>query len=278
LPSKKLNGNGIDFLRIHGLTVQADSTNIIHPGCIVNYTERYKKNLMVSREGNITTASESVKTILYSTDPRDFGLVRKSIPCQNACPAKTNIPGYIRCIHEKRYGRSYELNRMANILPGVLGRICSRPCELYCRHGESDLGRPVSICSLKRSASDLKSPMHRITEGLYSPSGKKVAVVGAGPAGLGAAHELSVLGHKVVLYEAFDKPGGMLMYGIPEFRLPRDVLMVEIENILRLGVELKTGVSVGKDVALDDLLAEFDSVILTTGCHAQPPQRGRRGS
>lgn len=232
----------------------------------MNYTERYKKNLMVSKDENMTIASETVKTIVYSTDPRDFGLVRKSIPCQNACPALTNIPGYIRCIHEGRYGRSYELNRMANILPGVLGRICSRPCELYCRHGESDLGKPVSICSLKRSAADHKSPMHRIMEGLYSPSGKKVAVVGAGPAGLGAAHELSVLGHRVVIYEAFDKPGGMLMYGIPEFRLPRDVLMLEIENILRLGVDLKTGVHVGRDISLDSLLSEYDAVVISTGC------------
>ncbi len=232
----------------------------------MNVTERYKKNLMVSNEDGMTKAMESVKTIVYSTDPRDMGLVRKSIPCQNACPAKTNIPGYIRCIHEGRYGRSYELNRMANILPGVLGRICSKPCELFCRHGESDLGKSVSICSLKRSAADLKSPLHRIMEGLYSPSGKTVAVVGAGPAGLGAAHELSVLGHRVVLFEAFDKPGGMLMYGIPEFRLPRDVLMLEVENILRLGVVLKTGVRVGRDISLDELLSEFEAVVITTGC------------
>jgi formate dehydrogenase major subunit len=221
-------------------------------------------------------ATESIKDITYSMDPRDFGQVRKSVPCQNACPAHTNIPGYIRCIHEKRYGRSYELNRMANILPGVLGRICSRPCELFCRHGESDLGSPVSICSLKRSAADLKSPMHRIMEGLYSPSGRKVAVIGAGPAGLGAAHELAVLGHKVVIYEAFDKPGGMLMYGIPEFRLPRDVLQLEIENIIRLGVELKTGVKVGTDVALDELLEQYDAVVTATGC-TKPNNLGVEG-
>ncbi len=210
--------------------------------------------------------SKTLRKVAYSNDPRDFGHVEKSVPCQNACPARTNIPGYIRCIAEGRYGRSYELNRYANILPGVLGRICSRPCELKCRHGEADLGSTVNICHLKRSAADLKSPMHRITEALYAPSGKKVAVIGAGPAGLAAAHELSVLGHKVVIYEARNKPGGMLMYGIPAFRLPRDILMLEVENILRLGVELKTGVSIGKDMPLDVLMEHNDAVVIAAGC------------
>ena len=222
----------------------------------MNDPEQHRNNLINTRD----------KNILYSTDPRDFGQVKKSIPCQNACPAKTNIPGYIRCIHDKRYGRAYELNRLANILPGVLGRICSRPCELYCRHGESDLGQPVGICSLKRSAADHKSDLHRIMESRYSPTGKSVAVVGAGPAGLGAAHELSLLGHSVVMFDAFDKPGGMLMYGIPGFRLPRDVLSLEIENILRLGVTMKTGVRVGTDIALEALLEDHDAVVIATGC------------
>ncbi|HCY86555.1 MAG TPA: 4Fe-4S ferredoxin [Desulfobacteraceae bacterium] len=204
--------------------------------------------------------------IAYSTDPRDFGQVATSVPCQAACPAKTNIPGYIRCINEKRYGRAYELNRGANILPGVLGRICSRPCEAACRHGEPDNGESVGICHLKRSCADHKSPMHRILEGLYAPTGKNVAVIGAGPAGLAAAHDLAILGHKAVIYEAWEKPGGMLMYGIPEFRLPRELLMTEINNILRLGVELKTGRTIGKDFTLDDLRNKYDAVVVAAGC------------
>jgi glutamate synthase (NADPH/NADH) small chain len=207
-----------------------------------------------------------VKEISFSQDPRDFGHVKESIPCQDACPAKTNIPGYIRCIYEKRYGRSYELNRMYNILPGVLGRICSRPCEEMCRHGEVDLGTPVNICHLKRSASDLKPDWHMIKENFYAPTGKTVAVIGAGPAGLAAAHELTTLGHRVTIYEALDKPGGMLMYGIPAFRLPRNILEFEIDNILRLGVDLKTNVKIGEDISVSDLLKKHDAVIVAAGC------------
>lgn len=218
------------------------------------------------QDGTKIYSAHTVKQIAYSTDPRDFGQVANSIPCQAACPARTNIPGYIRCINEKRYSRAYELNRGANILPGVLGRICSRPCESACRHGEPDNGESVGICHLKRSCADLKSPMHRIIEGLYSPTGKTVAVVGAGPAGLAAAHDLAILGHKAVIYEAWEKPGGMLMYGIPEFRLPRDLLMMEINNILRLGVNLKTGQTIGRDFTLETLREKYDAVVVATGC------------
>ena len=95
------------------------------------------------------------RDILFSTDPRDMGWVEENIPCQWACPARTNVPGYIRTISEERYGRSYEINRFVNLLPGMLGRICSRPCEAVCRHGWEGNGEPVAICHLKRAASDL---------------------------------------------------------------------------------------------------------------------------
>jgi len=226
----------------------------------------YKKTEITETGKNKTVAQEIVKRIVYSSDPRDLKNIEKGVPCQAACPAGTNIPGYIRCIHEQRYGRSYELNRMYNILSGVLGRICTRPCELACRHGESDLGQPVAICWLKRAAADLKSPMHRIMEGLYSPTDKKVAVIGAGPSGLGAAHELAVMGHRVTIFESYEKPGGMLKYGIPDFRLPENLLDFEIENILRLGVELQTGIRIGKDVLIKDLNSEYDAVVIATGC------------
>lgn len=209
--------------------------------------------------------------VLYSDDPRDIGWVRQNVPCQSACPAGTNVPAYIRMIIEGRHGRSYETNREANVLPGVLGRICSRPCETACRHGWPGNGEPVSICHLKRAAADLKNAGHRITESLYAPTGKRVAIVGAGPAGVAAAHDLSLLGHDVVILEREEAPGGMLTFGIPEFRLPRRVSEVELHNALRLGVRLRTGSPVGTgkgDTRVSQLLKDFDAVLLATGCMA----------
>ena len=220
-----------------------------------------------------------VTPVRYSTDPRDVGWVRQNIPCQTACPADTNVPAYIQMILENRYGRSYELNRIANVLPGTLGRICSRPCEDACRHGWPGNGAPVNICHLKRAAADHKPSGHRITENLFAPSGQRIAIVGAGSAGIAAAHDLSMLGHDVTIFEQEKIAGGMLYYGIPEFRLPRDVLAVEVRNALRLGVDLRAGVAVGEregDVRLSTLLEEYDAVLLATGCMApiRLPLRG----
>ena len=222
--------------------------------------------------GNDTTsAREVIKEITYSTDPADFHYMKVNVPCQSACPAWTNVPAYIRCLYEGRYERSYELNRIVNVFPGVLGRICSRPCEDKCRHGETELGEPVNICHIKRAAADFREPGHAYMERMFAPLGKKACVVGAGPAGLAAAHDLAAIGFEVELLEMLDEPGGMLMYGIPEFRLPRDILKAEIDSILRLGVTLKTGVKVGKDTALEDLIETHDAVLITAGCYTARP-------
>ncbi|MFV2001890.1 MAG: FAD-dependent oxidoreductase [Paracoccaceae bacterium] len=232
---------------------------------------------MVGRARSEITRSEDQSSIdqdspgdvVYSDDARDFGWVRENVPCQTACPAGTDIPAYIWAIMEDKHGLSYEINREANVLPGVLGRICSRPCEDQCRHGWPGNGEPVSICHLKRSAADLKDRGHRLNESLYAPSGKKVAIVGSGPAGVAAAHDLSLMGHDVTVFEREAEPGGMLSYGIPAFRLPRDVLREEIHNALRLGVELKTGVTIGNgkgETPLAELRKAYDAVLLATGC------------
>jgi len=226
------------------------------------------------RDIDARTEAAETEDIEFSDDPRDFGWLRENVPCQSACPAGTDIPTYIWDILRGRHGDSYEINREANVLPGVLGRICSRPCEDKCRHGWPGNGAPVSICHLKRAASDLKDVGHRLKEALYAPSGKTVAIVGSGPAGVAAAHDLSLMGHDVTIFEREAHPGGMLTYGIPEFRLPRKTLHEEIKNALRLGVSLKCGVSIGNgagEMPLADLRETFDAVLIATGCMAAIP-------
>jgi glutamate synthase (NADPH/NADH) small chain len=207
------------------------------------------------------------KQVSYSTSPEDFYYMDVNVPCQAACPAATNIPAYIRALFEGRYDGSYSINHMANILPGVLGRICSRPCEDRCRHGEPELGRPVNICHIKRAAADLRKKGPPPEPGPFAALQKKVAVVGAGPAGLAAAHDLATLGVAVTVYEAFEKAGGMLRYGIPEFRLPREVLDQEIDYIAATGAVFKTGVRVGIDLTIEDLLKAHDAILLAAGCY-----------
>ena len=224
-----------------------------------------EKKLYPAKQGD--RAIEVIREIEFSTDPADFHYMKVNVPCQVACPAYTNIPAYIRTLYEGRYDRSYELNRIVNVLPGVLGRICSKPCEDVCRHGEAELGEPVNICHIKRAASDLLETGHVYREHLFAPLGKTVCVVGAGPAGLAAAHDLAAVGFEVELLEAFDEPGGMLLYGIPDFRLPRDVLEQEVDSILRLGVTLKTGVKVNRDVSIEELLERHDAVLIAAGCY-----------
>ena len=210
------------------------------------------------------------ENIIYSSEAEDFSYMDINVPCQSACPADTNIPAYIRALFKEEYNKSYDINRLANILPGVLGRICSRPCEDWCRHGDSELGKPVNICHIKRAAADFTTGTYKSLKP-DSDIGKKVAIIGAGPSGLAAAHDLALAGFTVTIYESMERPGGMLMYGIPEFRLPRKVLTDEIDFILRLGVTLKTGIRVGRDIGTEQLLKTHDAVLSTTGCYQSIP-------
>jgi formate dehydrogenase major subunit len=218
------------------------------------------------RKVKANSPGTSQERTVFSTAREDFTYMGINVPCQRACPASTNIPAYIRALCEKAYGRSYAINRQANVLPGVLGRICSRPCEGMCRHGEPELGSSVNICHIKRAASDLSgegfAPVRK-----PPPLGKKVAIVGSGPAGLAAAHDLASAGADVTLFEALHEAGGMLRYGIPEFRLPRDVLGHEVDHILGLGVRLETGQRLGENLSAEQLLEEYDALLLAAGCY-----------
>ena len=175
----------------------------------------------------------------------------------------TDIPGYIGAIMQGNYEKAYLINRMDNVLPGVLGRICHRPCEDVCRHGRDGLGDPVSICFLKRSASDFG--MKSLTQEINS-NGKKVCIIGAGPSGLVAGNDLALKGYRVTILEQFEKPGGMLRYGLPQFRLPHEVVEKDVNSIADLGVEIKTNVRISDVEKLENLKKEYDAVILAGGC------------
>src|ERR1017187_2872950 len=196
---------------------------------------------------------------------KDFHWLKENIPCQSACPAHTDIPAYLKAIADGRYDEAYEINLRDNVFPGVMGRVCSRPCEAACRHGEDDLGEPVAICWSKRASADHRAGKPMVLPALASPTGKRVVVVGGGPAGLAGGRNLALLGHSVVVLEQHERAGGMMVQDIPEFRLPREVVEREIEQIRLTGVEIRCGVALGRDVTLAQLETEYDAVVLAAG-------------
>lgn len=186
-------------------------------------------------------------------------------PCHQTCPAEIDIPLYIRQIKEGDYAGAVNTIRERNPLLLACGRVCPHPCEVNCRRGVED--EPVSINQLKRFAADYEmNTGRRLPIPVAPDTGKRVAVVGGGPAGLSCAYFLRRLGHQVTIFEAMPKLGGMLRYGIPEYRLPKKVLDWEIEGILNLGIETRTGIIFGKDIDLKSLQDEgFDAIFLGIG-------------
>ena len=210
--------------------------------------------------------SNAVSTLRgAAAKPKDFHWLERNIPCQHACPAGTDIPEYLGSIYRGDYDRAYRINLHDNVFPAVLGRVCARPCEGACRHGWDVLGEPVAICFSKRSAADFKQQDYVQMQPWFPASGKKIAVVGAGVAGLAAARNLALMGHTVTVYEKHSEPGGMMNQGIPEFRLPRDVIAKEIEQVRRQGVTITCNTAVGRDLPFERLQADFDAVVLAAG-------------
>ncbi|MGB9812061.1 MAG: NAD(P)-binding protein [Thermovenabulum sp.] len=185
-------------------------------------------------------------------------------PCQQACPAHTDCQGYVGLIANGQYKEAVKLIKEQLPLPASIGRVCPHPCEDACRRQLVE--EPIAIAWLKRFVADIDLSLDTpYMPEMDAPTGKKVAVVGGGPAGLSAAYYLAKAGHKVVIYEAMEKLGGMLRYGIPQYRLPKEVLDKEIELIARMGVEFVTNCRVGKDISLDYLRKNYDAVFIAIG-------------
>ena len=183
------------------------------------------------------------------------------VPCVSLCPAHVDIPGYIALVSEGRYGDAIRLIRKDNPFPTTCGFICEHPCEARCRRNMMD--DSVNICGLKRVAADFAG---EVDPPERAPStGKRIAILGGGPGGLSAAYYLQLMGHQAVIYEMFPKLGGMLRYGIPNYRLPKDRLDQDIQAVLKTGVEVRHGLKIGRDITIQQLREEYDAVLITIG-------------
>lgn len=194
---------------------------------------------------------------------RCLGGIQNPVPCVALCPAGVDIPGYVALVKNRRYADAVRLIRKDNPFPSACAYICEHPCEARCRRRMID--DAINIRGLKRyavdHAGDVPNPQNA------QPTGKTVAVIGGGPGGLSAAYYLSLMGHKVTVFEQRSKLGGMLRYGIPSYRFPREILDKEIESILSTGIEVKTGITVGSDMSFDELKNKYDALYIAIGAH-----------
>lgn len=228
------------------------------PGCPVVMKSEFNMNI-ASRKAIYIPFPQAIPN-KASIDKREKRPCNAA--CVDACPIHTNVLGYLKHISEGRFADAYMLIRATNPFPSVCGRVCYAPCEGVCNRGQLD--NPLAIRDLKRFAVDrfnvdsLEVPQITKTE-------KKVAVIGAGPAGLACAHDLAVEGHDVTVFESLPEPGGMLRYAIPEYRLPKAELRKEIGYIQKLGVTIRCGVEIGKDIPIDSIKNDFDAIFIGTG-------------
>src|SRR5579883_238736 len=207
----------------------------------------------------------------YRNKKVDRDWLNTNFPCMMACPAHTNAGRYVSLISEGRFEEAYRFARDPNPLASICGRVCAHPCETACRRGEID--RPIQIRALKRFLTERYGPESKnfkpLSEGKQPKLPWKVAIVGAGPVGLAAAHDLALMGYSVTIFEAAAVPGGMLYLGIPEYRLPRDVVESQVREILAMGdVTLKLNQRAGRDFSIEELREQgFSAVLIAVGAH-----------
>ena len=200
---------------------------------------------------------------MAATDVSDPRYYHKVVDCQWACPAHTNVPGYLRLIALGRFDDSYLLNRESNVFPGILGRTCDRPCEPACRRGRVE-EKPVAICRLKRVAADNRGDItDRLPKAPAQKNGKRIALIGAGPSSLTVANDLLPLGYEVTIFEQHKEPGGLMRINIPAFRLPAQVLDDECGYIINMGAKMRYGTRVESLRAVLD--EGFDAVFVGSG-------------
>jgi len=180
-------------------------------------------------------------------------------PCKAQCPAHISVQGYIALVAHGRYLEALKLIKEENPLPAICGRVCHHPCESICTRGQVD--EPVAIDFIKRFVADLdlKSDTRYLPK-IKDKRKEKVAIIGSGPAGLSCAYYLAIEGYQVTIYEKLPIPGGMLSVGIPEYRLPKEIINAEIQVIRDMGVDIQTGVEVGKDITIEQLRKEGNTL------------------
>ncbi len=201
----------------------------------------------------------------------DLDWLESNFPCMQACPVHTQAGRYVSLIAEGKYEDAYRYARVPNPFASICGRVCGHPCETACRRGQFD--SPISIRALKRFVTERYGPESRNPLDVFADKPRqtrteKIAIIGSGPAGMSAAHDLALLGYPVTIFEAAAVPGGMMHLGIPEYRLPRDVLNAQIREILDLGPELKLNMRLGRDFSLEDLKRRgYRSILMAFGLH-----------